>query len=134
MSDDTLNMTERRPPRVIVVVEGGARQLIGIYPYDEEVPLHTGELELYNPLNFVGADPRQNPDGFAFGPLMPLVPVDEILVNASSVWEVEKDSKIYQKYQLVAEEIYKMQAAASAGLVTAREMPKGPGGPIIGGR
>lgn len=122
-----------KQPRVVVVVEGGSRQLIGIYDKDSEVPIHTGEFNLLGPLQIVPAPPQNSGgDGFMMGPIFPLIPVPELLVNASSVFEVELDGKLYQKYFMVAEQIEQVQNAAAAGLSLAREMPRG--GPGIGGR
>jgi hypothetical protein len=127
------DILESPAPRVVIAVEAGTRQLMGIYAEDENIPIRTGEIHLINPIQCVPA-PADKTDGlgFAVGPLFATHFVDEMVLNASSIIEVFKDSKIYNVYLRRSEQFYHMQQAAAAGLTLAREMPKG--SPIIGSR
>lgn len=123
---------EEQKARVVIVVEGGSRQLIGVYDKDADVPAHTGTIKLLNPLQFVNADPRATGgDGFAMMPLVIALPIDEMLVDVTSIIEVDPESKVYRKYFQVGEALYQAQRAAAAGLTVAQDLPKG--GAIIGG-
>jgi hypothetical protein len=123
----TGDQEEQKKPRVVIVVEAGARQLIGIFDKDAEVPLHLGPMKLLNPLQFVNAPPEKTGgDAFVMAPIIYAIPLDSMEVDVSSVIEVEPDTKVYRKYFQIGESIYQQQEAANAGLSLATSMPRGP--------